>query len=193
MEEFTLIYGSRVGVDNKEGLAVGNQSWLSTSHLQTQGRWSELEVGWGYKLSKPTPRDILPPTRLYFLKGPLPSQTVPLNGDHVFIYLSLQGTFLIQTSTFYSLAPKGSQLCGNAKRLYPTFKIPPLSLTVSTLFNRPKSLLRHKAIFWLWLSIKWQKKVTYFQYTRAQYINLHSEKEEVWGQSEEMLDHTQQD
>lgn len=56
MEVLILTYGPRVGVDkDKEGMAAGNQSWEITSKLQTQSRECELEVGWGYKFSKPTP------------------------------------------------------------------------------------------------------------------------------------------
>lgn len=38
---------------------------VSTSHLHTGNRERKLEVGKGYKLSEPTPSDVLPPVRLH--------------------------------------------------------------------------------------------------------------------------------
>lgn len=61
---------------------------------------TELEVGWGCELSKPTLSDI--PATHFFQQGckPLnPLQTALPTGDQVFKYLSIWGTRLIQTTT----------------------------------------------------------------------------------------------
>lgn len=59
----------------------------------------ELEVGPGYKPSKPPPRDGHLSARLHQLRVLEPSQTVPPTGNQVFKPRSLCGMFLFQTTT----------------------------------------------------------------------------------------------
>jgi hypothetical protein len=49
-------------------MVAGVRSWLSTFHSHTRSREKEQELGGGVKGS-PVLGDILPPERLYFLKG----------------------------------------------------------------------------------------------------------------------------
>lgn len=58
------------------------------------------EVGRDYKLSKPTPGDVLPPAMFHLLKVPQLPQTAPSARDLLFKYASLWEIFLIQTTTY---------------------------------------------------------------------------------------------
>lgn len=71
-----------------EGMLEGDCSWklrgwVSTSHLYTGSRDSKLEVGKGYKLSEPTPSDVLPPVCLHIPVHLWPSLTAPPTGGSV--------------------------------------------------------------------------------------------------------------
>lgn len=74
IEEFISACGSRGGVHNsKRATATGGQSSKRKElclQVQTQQREDQLELGWDYKLSKPTPIDVFPPASLYLLKVP---------------------------------------------------------------------------------------------------------------------------
>lgn len=79
-------------------MAARAGSWKITSpttNTKQRERERTQEVGLGYELTKLTPSDALPLGRPHLLKVPQLPQTLLLTRDHVFKYLSLQGTFLI--------------------------------------------------------------------------------------------------
>lgn len=59
----------------KGEVIVAQETWkqatgVGRSHLPTKSKELEPELEWGYKLSKFTPDNILPPARLHALKVP---------------------------------------------------------------------------------------------------------------------------
>lgn len=92
-----MTVNSRTGVHNgRVGVAIVGWSrpWKDCNFLykhDQEAKKSKLEVGRGYELSEPAPKDVLPP------EGST-SGTAPPTGYHLFKYLRVWGTFFIQTS-----------------------------------------------------------------------------------------------
>jgi hypothetical protein len=78
------------------------EGWLGRS-ICTWNAESKQEVELGYKASRPTHCDLLPPVKLHLLRVLRPSQTVPPAGDQVLQYVSLWRTFHMQTQDRCSL------------------------------------------------------------------------------------------
>lgn len=85
------------------GVHCGGDTWQQAAGMAGLQKWkakryifsymlkaeSKLQVEQGYKHSKLTLSDILPPATLCLLKVLPPPQTVSPSGEQVFIYLSL--------------------------------------------------------------------------------------------------------
>lgn len=90
-------FGRRVH-DGLGGTDVGDRTGEQRDHISAPHRKQRARAGGGYRFSNPAPSEVLPPARLYLLKVPSFLPTSPLTGDQVFKYMSLSGTFLIQTT-----------------------------------------------------------------------------------------------
>lgn len=89
------VYGFRGKVCNSwGGVAVSSRAeiWEIASPLPTGSRERKQEVGYGYKLSKPSFSDVFPPARLN-LKCSATSPSTVVNWGQVFKCVSLWGTF----------------------------------------------------------------------------------------------------